>query len=35
MQSKSDNMEVITSDKADKVIKEPFSSIKNRYQNNL
>ena len=35
MRSKSDNIEIIISDKADKVIKKLFDSIKNRYQNNL
>ena len=35
MRWKSDNIEIIISDKADKVIKKLFDSIKNRYQNNL
>ena len=34
--SESDNIEIIISDdEADKVIKKPFDSLKNRYQNNL
>ena len=35
MHLKSDNIEIIINDKADEVIKEPFDSLKNRYQNNL
>ena len=35
MHLKSDNMEIIINDDADKVIKELFDSLKNRYQNNL
>ena len=34
MHSKSDNIEIIINDEADEVIKEPFDSLKNRYQNN-
>ena len=33
--SKSDNIEIMINDEADKVIKEIFDSLKNRYQNNL
>ena len=33
--SKSDNIEIMISDEADKVINEIFDSLKNRYQNNL
>ena len=35
MHSKSDNMEIIMNDKADKIIEELSDSLKNRYQNNL
>ena len=35
MHSKSDNIEIMISDKADEVMKELFDSLKNRYQNNL
>ena len=35
MHSKSGNIEVMINDEADKVIKELFDSLKNRYQNNL
>ena len=35
MHSKSDNMEIMINNEADKVIKELFDSLKNRYQNNL
>ena len=35
MQSEIHNIEIIIRDKADKVIKELFDSLKNRYQNNL
>ena len=35
MHSKGDNIEIMINDKADKVIKEDFDSLKNRYQNNL
>ena len=35
MHSKSDNIEIMVNDEADKVIKELFDSLKNRYQNNL
>ena len=35
MHSKSDNIEIMINDEADKVIKELFDSLKNRYQNNL
>ena len=35
MHSRSDNIEVMISDEADKVIKEFFDSLKTRYQNNL
>ena len=35
MHSKSDNIEIMINDEAGKVIKELFSSLKNRYQNNL
>ena len=35
MHSKSDNIGIMINDKADKVIKENFDSLKNRYQNNL
>ena len=34
MHSKSDNIEIKINDEADKVIKELFDSLKNRYQNN-
>ena len=32
---KSNNIKVMINDEADEVIKEPFDSLKNRYQNNL
>ena len=32
MHSKSDNIEIMTCDKADEVIKEPFESVLYRYQ---
>ena len=35
MHSKSDNIEAMINDEADEVIKEPFGSLKNGYQNNL
>ena len=35
MHSKSDNVEIMIHDEVDKVIKEPFHSLKSRYQNNL
>ena len=35
MHSKIDNIEIMINDKADEVIKEPFESLKNRYQNSL
>ena len=35
MHSKSDNIEIMISDKADEVIKKPFDSLKNRYRSNL
>ena len=35
MHSKSGSIEIMISDEADKVIKELFDSLKNRYQNNL
>ena len=35
MHSKNDNIENIINDEADKVIKELFDSLKNRYRNNL
>ena len=35
MHSKSDNIEIIINDKADKVIEKLFESLKNKYQNNL
>ena len=35
MHSQSDNIEIMINDEADKVIKEYFDSLKNRYQNNL
>ena len=35
MHSKSDNIEVMTNDEADEVMKELFDSPKSRYQNNL
>ena len=35
MHSKSDNIEIMINDKANKVIKELFDSFKNRYHNNL
>ena len=33
--SKNDNIEIMIDDEADKVIKELFDLLKNRYQNNL
>ena len=35
MHSKSDNIEIMANDEADKVMKNLFSSLKNRYKNNL
>ena len=35
MHSKSDNIEIKINGEADRVIKELFDSLKNRYQNNL
>ena len=35
MHWKSDNTETMISDEGDKVIKELFDSLKNKYQNNL
>ena len=35
MHSKSDSIEIMSSDEADEVIKKLFDSLKNRYQNNL
>ena len=35
MYSKSDNIEIMINGEAAEVMKEPFESIKNRYQNNL
>ena len=35
MHSESENIEIMINDDADKVIKELFGSLKNRYQNNL
>ena len=35
MHSKSDNIEIMINDEADKVIEELFDSLKNRHQNNL
>ena len=35
MDSKSDNIEAMTNDKTNEVIKELFDSLINRYQNNL
>ena len=35
MDSKRDNIEIMSNDEADEVIKELFDSLKNRYQNNL
>ena len=35
MYSKSDNKEIMINEKADKVIKNVFKSLLNRYQNNL
>ena len=35
MHSASDNIEIMISDEEDKMIKKPFNSLKNRYQNNL
>ena len=35
MHLKSDNIEIVINDEADKAIKELFDSMANRYQNNL
>ena len=35
MHSKSDNVGIMTNEEVDKVIKERFDFLKNRYQNNL
>ena len=35
MHSKNDNIQLMSSDEADEVIKKSFDSLKNRYQNNL
>ena len=35
MHSKSENIEIMMNDKADKIIEELFDSFKNRYQNNI
>ena len=35
MHSKRENIEIMINDKADKIIRELFDSLKNRYQNNL
>ena len=35
MHSKRDDIEIMTNDEADEVIKELFDSLKSRYQNNL
>ena len=35
MHSKSDNIEIMTNDEVDEVIKQLFDSLKNRYQNDL
>ena len=35
MDSKIDSIEIMINDEADEVIKEPFDSLKNKYQNNL
>ena len=35
MHSKSGNIETMINDEVDKVVKELFDSLKNRYQNNL
>ena len=35
MHAKSDNIETMTNDETDEVIKELFKSLKFRYQNNL
>ena len=35
MHLRSDNIKIKTNDEADKVTKELFDSVKNRYQNNL
>ena len=35
MHSKSDNIEIMSSDDADEVIKKLFDSLKNRYPNNV
>ena len=34
MNTKSDNIEIMMTDKADEVIKELFDSLNNRFQNN-
>ena len=34
MHPRSDNIEIMINDEADEVIKEPFDSLKNRYQKN-
>ena len=33
--SEIDNIEIMINDEVDEVIKKPFESLKNRYQNNL
>ena len=35
MHSKSDNIEIMINDEADEILEELFSSLRNRYQNNL
>ena len=35
MHSKSDNIEIMTNDEADEVVKELFDSLKSRYQDDL
>ena len=35
MHSKSDNIEIMIKDEVDKIIKQLFNSLKNRYQNSL
>ena len=35
MHSKSSNIKIMIHDQADKVLKELFDSLKNKYQNNL
>ena len=35
MHSKSNNIEIMINDDADKVIKELFDSLQNRYRNNI